>query len=98
MTQFRHILDVEIEKLERRRARYQERSPSPIAASSSNIMHVRTPYPSLSLPSISPMSAQLPYSKQKIDFLSEIGLAQVSSQKKKGIYINLILLSQILYI
>ena len=77
-------VDVEIEKLEKRKARYQERSPSPITNSSANLTQMPTPLPSLSLPSVSPMAARFAGSKEKIRFMNELGLTNVSLEHKQG--------------
>jgi hypothetical protein len=74
-----HLLpDVEIAKLEKRKARYQERSPSPRSST-----ETRPVSPTLPLPS--PNSGSLPAeTNSKIMFLSMLGLWRLAAEDKQG--------------
>ena len=78
--------DVEIEKQERRKARYQGRSPSPLTSftSSGAVIQMETPFPSLPLPSVSPMASNLNCTNEKVSFLNGLGLKRASPTEKKG--------------
>ena len=81
------LSDVEIEKLERRKARYQERSPSPIMTSSqTSLSQMQIPLPSLPLPSVSPTVSSIPCSKSKGLFMNGLGLNSVTLEQKRGNY------------
>ena len=69
--------DIEIEKLERRRARLRERSPSPEAAAED-----RAVSPELPLPSVAPHLNRLPETHAKAMYLSAIGLCRNSEEQK----------------
>ena len=69
--------DIEIEKLERRRARLRERSPSPEAAAEE-----RAVSPELPLPSVAPHLNRLPETHAKAMYLSAIGLCRNSEEQK----------------
>lgn len=84
---------MEIEKLERRKARYLERSPSPHSATSPTPPEAaagiltRVPSPTLPLPSTQPQGAALrvPESGTKAMFTTSLGLWRLSEEEKQGI-------------
>ena len=79
-----YSLDVEIEKLERRKVRYKEDYLGPLKSSFSRI---ETPFPQLPLPSVSPMSSNLCCTKEKVLFMNKLGLKRVAPKEKKGLFI-----------
>ena len=80
--------DVEIAKLEKRRKRLRERSPSPIppldeTPSGGSVNYPRRqPSPLLPLPSVPPHLNRLPESHAKIMYMSAIGLARATEDQK----------------
>ena len=70
--------DIEIEKLEKRRERLRERSPSPEPPVASQ----RSASPSLPLPSVAPHLNRLPETHAKAMYLSAIGLCRNSEEQK----------------
>jgi len=70
--------DIEIEKLEKRRERLRERSPSPEPPAASQ----RAASPSLPLPSVAPHLSRLPETHAKAMYLSAIGLCRNSEEQK----------------
>ena len=72
--------DIEIEKLEKRRERLRERSPSPVRDERAS--DERPSSPSLPLPSVSPHLNRLPESHAKAMYLSAIGLCRNSEEQK----------------
>ena len=77
-------LDLEIAKLEKRKARYQERSPSPpisLSFSSSSKIGIRASSPKLPVPN---HLGRLPDTEDKIVFLDSLGLARISDKEKEG--------------
>ena len=69
--------DIEIKKLERRRARLRERSPTPPPESEE-----RASSPELPLPSIAPHLNRLPETHAKAMYLSAIGLCRNTEEQK----------------
>ena len=69
--------DIEIEKLERRKKRLRERSPSPIDTS-----ETRSVSPELPLPSVAPHLNQLQETHAKAMYLSAIGLCRNTEEQK----------------
>ena len=69
--------DIEIEKLEKRKERLRERSPSPIA-----VTEDRCSSPELPLPSVPPHLNRLPETHAKAMYLSAIGLCRNSEEQK----------------
>ncbi len=74
------LSDVEIAKLEKRRKRLRERSPSPIPHSA--VEAGRPPSPLLPLPSVAPHLNRLPETHAKIMYMSAIGLARNTEEQK----------------
>ena len=70
--------DIEIKKLERRRERLKERSPSPVPVKEDE----RPTSPELPLPSIAPHLNRLPETHAKAMYLSAIGLCRNSEEQK----------------
>ncbi len=83
--EFLSFSDVEIAKLERRKARYLERSPSPSssAASGSSESPSRVTSPTLPLPSVAPHLNALPESNDKLLYMSTIGLNRVPEKERE---------------
>ena len=84
-------LDLEIAKLEKRKARYQERSPSPpisLSFSSSSKIGIRASSPKLPVPN---HLGRLPDTEDKIVFLDSLGLARISDKEKEGKQASVIL-------
>lgn len=73
--------DVEIAKLEKRRKRLRERSPSPIPPPGGEAAG-RPPSPLLPLPSVAPHLNRLPETHAKIMYMSAIGLVRTSEEQK----------------
>ena len=77
------LTDVEIAKLEKRKARYLERSPSPPnvvpAVSASDL---KPPSPELPIPSVAPHKNNLAESNAKLMYMSAIGLCRVPDSDK----------------
>ena len=79
-----YSLDVETEKLERRKARFHDSNSKALEASWS---HIETPFPKLPLPSVSPMTTNLSCTKEKALFMSKLGLKKVAPKEKKGLLV-----------
>lgn len=71
--------DIEIEKLEKRKSRLRERSPSPIPQ-----VEERAASPVLPLPTVAPHLNRLPETHAKAMYLSAIGLCRNSEEQKSN--------------
>merc|ERR1711892_156053 len=71
--------DIEIEKLEKRKSRLRERSPSPIPQ-----VEERSASPVLPLPTVAPHLNRLPETHAKAMYLSAIGLCRNSEEQKSN--------------
>ena len=72
--------DIEIQKLEKRKSRLRERSPSPPPVEEEVLG--RSASPSLPLPSVPPHLNKLPESHAKVMYLSAIGLCRNTEEQK----------------
>ena len=72
--------DIEIQKLEKRKSRLRERSPSPPPAEDDILG--RSASPTLPLPSVPPHLNKLPESHAKVMYLSAIGLCRNTEEQK----------------
>lgn len=77
---FFYFSDVEIAKLEKRRKRLRERSPSPIPYAGGKTGRPLSPL--LPLPSVAPHLNRLPETHAKIMYMSAIGLARNTEEQK----------------
>merc|ERR1711892_236682 len=71
--------DIEVEKLEKRKTRLRERSPSPIPQ-----VEMRSASPVLPLPTVAPHLNRLPETHAKAMYLSAIGLCRNSEEQKSN--------------